>query len=81
MHHSLSTGIAPTPLLMIVAERDTITPTDLQMRAFEQAGEPKKLVVIKDCEHCGVYMEHRAQTSRVAIDWFNQHLRGVGRSS
>ena len=34
--------VSPTPLLMIVADRDTIAPTDIALRAFEQAIEPKK---------------------------------------
>lgn len=66
--------VAPTPLLMIVPDKDTTTPTDLQLKAFEDAGEPKKLLVIKDCEHYGVYMEHLETTAKAAIDWFNQHL-------
>lgn len=66
--------IAPTPLLMIVPDNDTTTPTDLQLKAFAEAGEPKKLVVIKDSEHYGVYREHFEQTYRAAVDWFNQHL-------
>jgi uncharacterized protein len=39
--------VSPTPLLMIVALADRITQTDLQLRAFEQALEPKKLVTIE----------------------------------
>ncbi|RYE51462.1 MAG: alpha/beta hydrolase, partial [Rhizobiaceae bacterium] len=66
--------VAPTPMLMIVPDSDTTTPTDLQLKAFGEAGEPKKLLVIKDCEHYGVYMEHLETTAKAAIDWFNQHL-------
>lgn len=66
--------IAPTPLLMIVPDSDTTTPTDLQLKAFEEAGEPKKLIVIKDCEHYGVYMEHFDTTTKAALDWFEKHL-------
>jgi fermentation-respiration switch protein FrsA (DUF1100 family) len=66
--------IAPTPLLMIVPDSDTTTPTDLQLKAFEEAGEPKKLVVLKGCEHYGVYTERLDETTRAAIDWFRQYL-------
>ena len=38
--------ISPTPLLMIIADNDIITPTELEKKAFERAKEPKKLVVI-----------------------------------
>jgi uncharacterized protein len=39
--------ICPTPLLMIVALADHITLTDLELRAYEQALEPKRLVTIE----------------------------------
>jgi uncharacterized protein len=38
--------IAPTPLLMIVAENDNVAPTELALAAYERAREPKELVVI-----------------------------------
>lgn len=41
IHH-----ISPTPLLMTVAENDTLTPTDLALKAFSRALEPKTLHII-----------------------------------
>jgi uncharacterized protein len=41
--------VSPTPLLMIVALDDNITLTDLQLRAYEQMLEPKKLVTSTTC--------------------------------
>jgi hypothetical protein len=38
IHH-----ISPTPLLMTVADNDTLTPTDLALKAYSQALEPKEL--------------------------------------
>ncbi|MCH7780373.1 MAG: acetylxylan esterase, partial [Acidobacteria bacterium] len=35
--------ISPTPLLMVVAEEDSLIPADLAKAAFERAGEPKAL--------------------------------------
>ena len=35
--------IAPTPLLMVVASNDTLTPVDLALTAYERALEPKSL--------------------------------------
>jgi fermentation-respiration switch protein FrsA (DUF1100 family) len=32
----------PTPLLMVIGTRDTITLTDLGLEAYERAREPKK---------------------------------------
>ncbi|MFE4969032.1 hypothetical protein [Streptomyces sp. NPDC056660] len=39
--------IAPTPLTMLVATGDTVAPTDLALRAYERALEPKELVLIR----------------------------------
>src|SRR6185437_4315992 len=39
--------VAPTPPLMIVALADNITLTDLQLRAYEQMLEPKKLATVE----------------------------------
>lgn len=39
--------VSPTPLLMTVADNDTLTPTDCSLKAFGRALEPKKLVLQK----------------------------------
>ena len=65
--------VSPTPLLMIVALADNITLTDLQLRAYEQMLEPKKLVTI-DGGHFDPYLGQFAATSTVAVSWFRQHL-------
>jgi fermentation-respiration switch protein FrsA (DUF1100 family) len=38
--------IAPTPLLMTVASNDCLTPTDLALKAYAKALEPKELHII-----------------------------------
>ncbi|KAK5717942.1 hypothetical protein LTR15_008785 [Elasticomyces elasticus] len=38
--------ISPTPLLMTVAEKDVLTPTDISIAAFSRAREPKTLHII-----------------------------------
>src|SRR6516225_8541753 len=65
--------ISPTPLLMIVALADHITLTDLELRAYEQALEPKKLVMIEG-GHFDAYLGQFATSSGAAISWFRQHL-------
>ena len=65
--------ISPTPLLMIVATNDLQTPTAWQLEAFEQIGEPKRLVKI-DCRHYDVYMDDFAAAAGHALDWYRQHL-------
>jgi fermentation-respiration switch protein FrsA (DUF1100 family) len=65
--------ISPTPLLMIVADRDTVTPTDLALDAYERALEPKSLVLLKG-GHYDPYVKQFAVASTAARDWFVQHL-------
>ncbi|MCB2102552.1 MAG: alpha/beta hydrolase, partial [Rhodobacterales bacterium] len=65
--------ISPTPLLMIVADRDTVTPTDLALDAYERARHPKKLVLIPG-GHFVPYVEQFEKTSGEAIAWFRQYL-------
>ncbi len=65
--------IAPTPFMMIVATRDSITPSGDQMRVFERALEPKRLVTI-DCGHFDVYSSHLAEACGAAREWFSEHL-------
>jgi fermentation-respiration switch protein FrsA (DUF1100 family) len=65
--------ISPTPLLLIVADHDEITPTDIALRAFERALEPKKLLLLRG-EHYHAYLEGFDQTATAARDWFVQHL-------
>jgi len=65
--------ISPTPLLMIVAARDTLSPTDLALQAFQQALEPKKLILING-GHFDPYLKLFPEASGEARDWFRQHL-------
>ena len=68
--------VSPTPLLMIVALADRITQTDLQLRAYQQALEPKKLVTIEG-GHFDPYLGQFDRSSAAAVSWFKQHLRSV----
>jgi uncharacterized protein len=65
--------VAPTPLLMIVAREDSITPTSIALDAYARAREPKRLVLI-DGHHYVPYVEAFAQSSSAARDWFLEHL-------
>lgn len=66
--------ITPTPLLMIVGDRDRVTPTDLALRAFSRAHEPKRLVLF-DGGHFDAYLDEFETTSQAALDWFTEHLK------
>lgn len=65
--------IAPTPLLMILAAEDRITPTDIALRAFDAAAQPKELLLIPG-DHYLPYIENFADSSRAARDFFLKHL-------
>ena len=65
--------VAPTPVLMIVALADTITLTDLQLRAYEEMLEPKKLATIQG-GHFDPYLTEFPRASAAAVSWFCRHL-------
>jgi fermentation-respiration switch protein FrsA (DUF1100 family) len=65
--------ISPTPLLMLVATQDTLTPTDLALDAYARALEPKQLVLVNG-GHFAPYGAQFALTSSAARDWFVRHL-------
>ncbi|MEM9709133.1 MAG: alpha/beta hydrolase [Pseudomonadota bacterium] len=66
--------IAPTPLMLVVARDDHLTPADLALRAYENAHEPKKLLVL-DCAHFEAYTEGPFDVSAPAQRaWFAEHL-------
>jgi fermentation-respiration switch protein FrsA (DUF1100 family) len=66
--------ISPTPLLMLVAENDVLTPTELAIDAYEDAREPKKLVILPG-GHFDAYVDGYDHSMPPARDWFVEHLR------
>ncbi len=66
--------ISPTPLLMLVAEKDVLTPTELALGAYENAREPKKLVILPG-GHFDAYVKGFDRSMVPARDWFLEHLR------
>ena len=67
--------IAPRPVLFTATELDGVTPPEESRILYDQAGEPKKLVMIPDCGHFEVYAGapfDRTITETVA--WFDAHL-------
>lgn len=65
--------IAPTPLLMLVAEEDEITPLGPQLDAFNAAGAPKELLRYP-CRHYDVYTRLQPETAAAARDFLVRHL-------
>jgi uncharacterized protein len=69
--------ISPTPLLMVVAREDHLTPAHLAIDAYERAREPKRLVILPG-GHFDAYVDGFDEASAAARDWFVEHL-GAGR--
>lgn len=65
--------IGPTPLLLVVAEKDDVTPTDLALAAYERAVAPKRLHLVPG-GHFDPYQSAFATASGAALDWFGAHL-------
>lgn len=67
--------VAPTPLLMLVADRDTTTLPAWQVEAFDRGGDPKRLERF-GCGHYALYTDYLVQAADKATEWFDEHLRG-----
>ncbi|WP_162805743.1 alpha/beta hydrolase [Sporosarcina sp. PTS2304] len=65
--------ISPTPVLLLVAKEDFITPTDITLKAFEKILEPKKLILL-DGGHFDVYTKEFEKAVQPAIEWFSDNL-------
>jgi fermentation-respiration switch protein FrsA (DUF1100 family) len=65
--------IAPTPLLMLPAQNDVLTPTELAIAAYEKAREPKKLLLLPG-GHFDAYVDGFDVSGPAARDWFVEHL-------
>ena len=61
--------------LSIVASHDTITLTDFALASYEQALEPKKLVLIPG-GHFDPYRDQFPVAEAAATQWFCEHLVG-----
>lgn len=72
--------ISPTSLLIQVAERDDITPTDLALEVYNCALEPKSLRIIPGAGHFGIYIRDFESASAAALQWFERYLGRPGSS-
>jgi uncharacterized protein len=66
--------IAPTPLMIVIGNQDHLTPADLTLKAYEEALEPKKLLIL-ECGHFDAYVGEAFKISALAqCEWFVRHL-------
>ncbi len=65
--------VSPTPLLILPARGDVLTPSAFAIAAYEKALEPKKLVILPG-GHFDAYVKGFDASSGAALDWFREHL-------
>ena len=67
--------IAPRPLLMQVATKDSLIPVNLARQAFHRAGDPKRLEAY-DCGHFDPYANEpwHGQFLDGQVKWLHEHL-------
>jgi hypothetical protein len=64
-------------MLFVLAEKEELFDNkDHGLKAYERATGPKKLVVVPNIKHYGIYLEARQQAQQLAIAWFDEHLKG-----
>jgi len=70
--------IAPRPVLMISAERDTLVPAEEQLACYERCGEPKRLVTLPGVGHYDSYEFRNPETAQIVYEetvaWFRKYL-------
>jgi dienelactone hydrolase len=65
-------------MLFILAENEELFDNNQHgILAHERAKGPKKLVILPGITHYGVYLQARKQAQQIAIDWFDEHLKGA----
>jgi dienelactone hydrolase len=74
-------GKAPgCAMLFILAEKEELFDNkEHGVKAHERARGPKKLVTIPKIRHYGVYLEAREQARKLALEWYDAHLKKAGK--
>jgi uncharacterized protein len=65
--------ISPTPLLLLPARNDVLTPTHLAIAAYEKARHPKRIELLPG-GHFDAYVDGFEASSSPALEWFREHL-------
>lgn len=64
-------------MLFVLAEKEELFDNkDHGLKAYERATGPKKLVVVPDIQHYGIYLQARKQAQDLALAWYDEHLKG-----
>lgn len=66
-------------MLFIIAEKEELFDNrEHAIRAHARAKGVKKLVTVPEIAHYGVYTTAREHATKLAIEWFDQNLKGAG---
>ena len=66
--------------LFVVAENEELFDNkEHGILAHERAKGPKKLVIVPGIKHYGIYLQARKQAQQLALDWYDEHLKGAGK--
>ena len=65
--------VSPTPLLLLPARGDHLTPSELAIAAYDRAHEPKRLSILPG-GHFDAYVKGFDEASGPARDWFVKYL-------
>jgi dienelactone hydrolase len=63
-------------LFILAGDEELFDNRDHGVKAHRLARGPKKLVTIPGIRHYGIYNEARDQATKLAIAWFDEHLKG-----
>lgn len=63
-------------LFILAGKEELFDNRDHGIKAHELAKGPKKLVTIPNITHYGIYSEARQEAQKLAIEWFDAHLKG-----
>jgi fermentation-respiration switch protein FrsA (DUF1100 family) len=67
--------ISPRASLFIAVENDAVTPEEQTVRLYERAGEPKKLIILRQTTHYGVYKDYFDDVAQAVISWYDRYLK------
>jgi len=67
--------VAPTPIMMTVADRDNLCVTELQLAAYQRLREPKQLQLLSG-NHYVAYEDGHAEASDAQAEFLLHHLGG-----
>jgi hypothetical protein len=68
-------AIFPTPLCLIIGEKDFLSPPDLTADVHARAMEPKSLTILKGGHFDGFQGEGFEIASTTALRWFEKYLK------